>query len=62
LLQKTVAVLVSHEITEQPYLRVRVKAYVFDHRFESRLRHDITCRAHERFQQLGAFQHSETGQ
>jgi small-conductance mechanosensitive channel len=54
-LAKAVVVLASHGFDQQPYVRIRVKAYVFDHRFEPRLQHDITCRAHEKLQQLGAF-------
>lgn len=50
---KPVVVLLSHGFTEKPFLKVRVKAYVFDHRFEPRLQHDITARAHEEFRRLG---------
>lgn len=54
-LHKPVVVLASHGFDQQPYLKIRVKAYVFDHRFEPRLQHDITCRAHEVLQRIGAF-------
>jgi small-conductance mechanosensitive channel len=55
-LDKPVAVLVSHAFDQQPYIRVRVKAYVFDHRFEPRMQHDITCRAQRAFQRIALLQ------
>jgi hypothetical protein len=52
-LVKPVAVLVTDEFQQQPYLRLRVKAYVFDHRFEPRMQSDITARAKAEFLRRG---------
>lgn len=43
-LVKPVSVLVSDGFDKMPYLKLRVKAYVFDHRYESRMMSDITAR------------------
>jgi len=40
-----VVVLLSDQFDQMPYLRVRIKPYVFDHRYEPRLMSDITMRA-----------------
>jgi small-conductance mechanosensitive channel len=53
LLSKPVAVLVADCYDQQPYLRLRVKAYVYDHRLEPRLQSDITARAKREFLKLG---------
>jgi small-conductance mechanosensitive channel len=53
LLSKPVAVLVADCYDQQPYLRLRVKAYVFDHRLEPRMQSDITARAKTEFLKLG---------
>lgn len=45
LLSKPVLCLVSDQLDERPYLRLRIKGYVFDHRAESRFQSDITARA-----------------
>ena len=50
---KPVVALVSDHFDQQPYLRLRVKAYVYDHRFESRMQSDITARAKSEFLRLG---------
>ena len=50
---KPVVVLVSDLFDQQPYLRLRIKAYVFDHRFEPRMQSDITARAKAEFLRLG---------
>jgi small-conductance mechanosensitive channel len=55
-LAKPVVVLASHGFDQQPYLRIRVKVYVFDHRFEPRLQHDITCRVQDTLRRMGAFE------
>lgn len=60
-LAKPVVVLAAHGFDQAAYLRIRVKAYVFDHRFEPRLQHDITCRANEALGRLGAFGSPEQG-
>lgn len=52
-LAKPVVVLASHGFNETAYIRIRVKAYVFDHRFEPILQHDITCRAQEVLRRTG---------
>lgn len=45
LLRKPVIVLISDQVGDRPYLRLRIKAYVHDHRFEPRMQNDITVRA-----------------
>jgi small-conductance mechanosensitive channel len=45
LLSKPVVVLLQDQFQHAPYMVVRVKAYVYDHRFEPRLQSDITLRA-----------------
>jgi small-conductance mechanosensitive channel len=52
-LAKPIVVLVAHGFERTPYLRLRVKAYVFDHRYESRMQSDITARAQKEFRNLG---------
>ena len=52
-LAKPVVVLVMDEFDRRPYLKLRVKAYVFDHRFEPRMQSDITARAKAEFIRLG---------
>jgi MscS family membrane protein len=49
LLAKPVVVLVQDGFEQTPFLRLRVKAYVYDHRFEPRLQSDITQRAKAEF-------------
>ncbi len=49
-LAKPVVVLVSSQFDRRPYMRLRVKAYVHDHRHEPRMMSDITARAMEEFQ------------
>ncbi|MEX2301396.1 MAG: mechanosensitive ion channel family protein [Bryobacterales bacterium] len=56
LLSKPVAVLVADCYDQQPYLRLRVKAYVYDHRLEPRLQSDVTARAKREFLKLGILQ------
>ncbi len=53
LLSKPVAVLVADCYDQEPYLRLRIKAYVYDHRLEPRLQSDITARAKREFLKLG---------
>ena len=52
-LAKPVTVLVSDGYNQRPYLRVQVKAYVFDHRHEPRMQSDITTRAKTEFIRRG---------
>jgi small-conductance mechanosensitive channel len=53
LLAKPVAVLVADGWDQRPYLRLRVKAYVYDHRYEPRMQSDITARAQAEFIKRG---------
>jgi small-conductance mechanosensitive channel len=53
LLDKPVVVLVHDRFQEQPYLQVRVKAYVYDHRLEPALQSDVTTRAKTEFRNRG---------
>ncbi|MBP6819958.1 MAG: mechanosensitive ion channel family protein [Acidobacteria bacterium] len=53
LLDKPVVVLLQDHFQHAPYLVVRVKAYVYDHRFEPRLQSDITMRAKSEFLKRG---------
>lgn len=50
---KEVVVLLSDMFSEQPCTRVRIKAYVYDHRYEPRLQSDINKRAKREFLRLG---------
>jgi len=52
-LVKPVVVLLTDGFQDRPYLRVRVKAYVYDHRFEPRMMSDITARAKAEFLRRG---------
>jgi small-conductance mechanosensitive channel len=52
-LAKPVVVLVSDEFRQLPYLKLRVKAYVYDHRFEPQMQSDITARAKAEFLRRG---------
>lgn len=45
LLTKPVVALVQDKFEHAPHMMLRVKAYVYDHRFEPRLQSDITMRA-----------------
>ncbi|MBI4752373.1 MAG: mechanosensitive ion channel [Acidobacteria bacterium] len=53
LLSKPVVVLLIEEVALNPYLKVRVKAYVYDHRYEPRFQSDITHRAKTEFLKRG---------
>jgi len=53
LLAKQVAVLVQDRFQDGPYVMVRVKAYVYDHRFEPRFQSDVTMRAKAEFLRRG---------
>ncbi len=55
-LRKPVVVLVSDAFDRMPYLRLRIKAYVCDHRFEPRMQSEITTRAKREFLRLGLLQ------
>lgn len=53
LLAKPVVVRLEDGFREAPYLLVRVKAYVYDHRYEPALKSDITLRAKLEFLRRG---------
>lgn len=53
LARKPVVVLISDVLDQRPYVRLRVKAYVYDHRFEPRMMSDISARAKREFLRLG---------
>ncbi|MBX7222811.1 MAG: mechanosensitive ion channel family protein [Blastocatellia bacterium] len=53
LLAKPVVVLLQDRFQDGPFMLVRIKAYVFDHRFEPRLQSDITIRAKAEFLRRG---------
>ena len=54
--RKSVVVLIADQFQDQPYLRLRIKAYVHDHRFENRMKSDITATAKREFLRLGILQ------
>jgi len=53
LAKKPVVVLLIDRYVETPFLILRIKAYVFDHRFEPRMQSDITARAKAEFIRTG---------
>lgn len=53
LLSKPVVVLLQDKFTSRPFIMVRVKAYVYDHRFEPNLQSDITVRAKAEYLRRG---------
>ncbi len=53
LLSKPVVVLLQDRFQDGPFMVVRVKAYVYDHRFEPRFQSDITLRAKAEFLKRG---------
>ena len=53
LLRKPVTCLVSDQFEDSPYVRLRIKAYVHDHRFEPEMQSDITVRARREFARRG---------
>ncbi len=50
---KPVVVLISDAFDRMPYARLRIKAYVYDHRYEPRMQTDITARAKREFLRRG---------
>lgn len=50
---KSVVCLVSDVVEHHPYLRLRIKGYVYDHRFEPKFQSDITARAKSEFRKRG---------
>jgi small-conductance mechanosensitive channel len=55
-LAKPVVVLVCDEFDRRPYMKLRLKAYVFDHRYEPRMQSDFTTRAKQEFLKRGLLQ------
>jgi small-conductance mechanosensitive channel len=53
LIGKPVVVLLADLFDQRPYVRLRIKAYVHDHRFEPRMQSDITVRAKREFIRRG---------
>lgn len=53
MLSKPVIVLLQDHFGDGPYMTVRIKAYVYDHRFETRFQSDITKRAKVEFLKRG---------
>ncbi len=53
---KPIVVLTIDEYDQRPYLKLRIKAYVFDHRYEPRMQSDVTARAKAEFLPLGLLQ------
>ncbi|MEZ4586973.1 MAG: mechanosensitive ion channel family protein [Gemmatimonadales bacterium] len=53
LLSKPVVVLVQDKFDQRPHLMLRIKGYVYDHRFEPRLQSDVTMRAKGEFLRRG---------
>lgn len=53
LLAKPVVVLIQDFFDQRPAMRVRIKAYVYDHRFEPALQSDVTRRAKMEFLRRG---------
>jgi small-conductance mechanosensitive channel len=59
LLSKPVVVRVFDGFQEDLYLHLKVKAYVYDHRFEPAMQSDITIRAKSEFRRRGWLKRSE---
>ncbi|MEO8026702.1 MAG: mechanosensitive ion channel domain-containing protein, partial [Bryobacteraceae bacterium] len=56
LARKPVVILTTQEFNRRPYLRLRIKCYVYDHRFEPRIQSDITARASRELSRHGILQ------
>ena len=56
LARKPVVILTTHGFDRRPYLRLRIKCYVYDHRFEPRIQSDITARASRELVRHGVLQ------
>ena len=56
LAKKPIVALVAHGFDRRPFLRLRIKSYVYDHRYEPRMMSDITSRAAKEFLRLGILQ------
>jgi small-conductance mechanosensitive channel len=51
--KKPVVVHLGDQFDQQPYSRLRIKAYVYDHRFENAMASDLTIRAKREFRKRG---------
>jgi hypothetical protein len=51
-----VVILTTHGFDKSAYLRLRIKCYVYDHRFEPRIQSDITARASRELARRGILQ------
>ena len=56
LARKPVVILTTHGFDRAPYLRLRIKCYVYDHRFEPRIQSDVTARASRELARRGILQ------
>jgi len=56
LARKPVVILTTQGFDRRPYLRLRIKCYVYDHRFEPRIQSDITARASGELARHGVLQ------
>lgn len=56
LARKPIVVLTTHGFERRAFLRLRIKCYVYDHRFEPRIQSDITARASRELVRLGLLQ------
>jgi small-conductance mechanosensitive channel len=55
-ISRPILVLLQDRLSAQPYLMVRIKAYVYDHRYELHLQNDLTVRAKSAFRAHGIYQ------
>ncbi len=53
---KPVVILTTHGFDRRPYLHLRIKCYVYDHRFELHIQSDITARASRELLRCGILQ------
>ena len=51
--ERPVVVNLTDEYTESPYMQMRIKAYVFDHRYVERMQTDITSRVKKQLAKTG---------
>ncbi len=54
--RKPIAILVTHGFDQRAYLRLQMKCYVYDHRFEPQIQSDITSRASAELMRRGVLQ------
>ncbi|MCC6590216.1 MAG: mechanosensitive ion channel [Bryobacterales bacterium] len=61
LARKPIVVLTTQGFERRAFLRLRIKCYVYDHRFEPRIQSDITARASRELVRLGLLQRWSQG-